>query len=590
MRYRSIVGFLLFLHAALLAWGAHIHSPTWNEPGHLASGVSIWQLGRFDVYRVNPPLVRMVAAAPMLFAGVKTDWRGLSDWPGARPESTIGENFVAVNGERSFLLFTLARWACLPFSLLGGYICWRWAKELYGPAAGLLALTLWCFCPNVIGHGQLITADVPAAALAATAGYTFWRWLRRPTWYATVLCGLALGIAELVKTTLLVFYPLWPLLWLIFRLPERRDLGRRHWLRELGMVVVGLVLGVWIVNLGYAFEGSGTRLGDFRFVSAALGAQDALPKAPPGGGNRFAGRWLGAVPLPLPRDYVLGIDLQKRDFEDYREPSYLHGTFSSKGWWYYYLYALLLKVPLGTWLLMGLAATVARGSTGNVRWRDEFLVLTPPLVILTFVSSQSGFSQHMRYVLPAFPFVFVWISRVAAVLERRRWLPAGVLLFALAWSVSSSLWTYPHSLSYFNELAGGPRGGPVHLLHSNVDWGQDLLILKQWLDAHSEAQPLKLAYYGDFDPCYAGIQFTAPEELLGEGPSGSRAGVPPGWYAISVNLVRGAPCGVFAENSSRKCLSPNALAVFQQFQPVAMAGYSIYLYHITGDEANRLRR
>ena len=60
--------------------------------------------------------------------------------------------------------------------------------------------------------------------------------------------------------------------------------------------------------------------------------------------------------MPLPKNYVLGVDLQKRDFESYSQPSYLRGQFSPRGWWYYYLYALAVKVPLGTWLLVGLAA------------------------------------------------------------------------------------------------------------------------------------------------------------------------------------------------------------------------------------------
>jgi hypothetical protein len=44
----------------------------------------------------------------------------------------------------------------------------------------------------------------------------------------------------------------------------------------------------------------------------------------------------------------------------------------------------------------------------------------------------------------------------------------------VAWFIASSLWIYPHSLSYFNESIGGPLNGPNHLLGSNVDWGQDL--------------------------------------------------------------------------------------------------------------------
>ena len=54
----------------------------------------------------------------------------------------------------------------------------------------------------------------------------------------------------------------------------------------------------------------------------------------------------------------------------------------------------------------------------------------------------------------------------------------GLILASLGWSIISSLSVYPHSLSYFNELVAGPTGGPKHLIHSNVDWGQDLLFLR----------------------------------------------------------------------------------------------------------------
>ena len=86
--------------------------------------------------------------------------------------------FITANGERSFWFFTWARWVCIPFSLLGGYVCYRWAKELYGEWSGLLALTLWCFEPNILANGQMITPDMGATAFGVTAAYVFWRWLK----------------------------------------------------------------------------------------------------------------------------------------------------------------------------------------------------------------------------------------------------------------------------------------------------------------------------------------------------------------------------------------------------------------------------
>ena len=90
---------------------------------------------------------------------------------------------------------------------------------------------------------------------------------------------------------------------------------------------------------------------------------------------------------------------------------------------------------------------------------------------------------------------------------------------------------FPHSLSYFNEIAGGPLGGAEHLLHSNLDWGQDLVQLKAWLDDHPQARPLTLVYYGYFNPCYAGIDYISPGWAHAP-PDGSTRAPAPGWYAL----------------------------------------------------------
>jgi hypothetical protein len=150
-------------------------------------------------------------------------------------------------------------------------------------------------------------------------------------------------------------------------------------------------------------------------------------------------------------------------------------------------------------------------------------------------------------------------------------------------------------LSYFNELAGGPTGGPNHLIHSNVDWGQDLLFLKKWLEEHPDAKPINLFYFGYFDPKHAGIEYSVPEECLKRtGGNGTRSvpatdngtrsvpatEIPPGWYAVSVNFVRGYPWFVYKPDGTKAGLPQDALAAFQQLKPVAMAGYSIYIYHV----------
>lgn len=440
----AMVTLLLAAHAALVGYSATLHSPTLNEPGHLVAGLAQWTFGRFEVYRVNPPLVHYAAALPVMLAGYRPAWDGFYEAPGARPETTMGNAFLDANGPRSAWLFTVARWGCLPFTLAGGLIGFFWSRELWGSSlAGLISLALWCFEPFLLAHAELITNDCAATSLGLASSYFFWRWLRRPSWWRALVAGTALGLAQLSKTTWIVLFGLWPVLWL-FWVGTRRgptgSPGRRDSTGPFAAQLVALlILGVYVLNLGYLFDGTLTRLGDYTFTSRAL----AGPLKTGDAGNRFEGMWLKNVPVPLPRQYLLGIDLQKRDFETFNDPSFLLGEWKMGGWWYYYLYGLSAKTSLGLQSLVvlgivsvfiggrrrpracpavGEAAGQAGSSSvrrragfwsGDVGFRDLAILAAPGVTILFLVSSQMQFNHHVRYALPVLGFAMVFAGSVA---------------------------------------------------------------------------------------------------------------------------------------------------------------------------------
>ncbi|MGO8697229.1 MAG: hypothetical protein ACLQVY_05865 [Limisphaerales bacterium] len=601
----------------------------------------------FDVFNVNAPLTRIVVALPVRMCNPRCDFGCYSSRPQDRSEWAIGSAFIAANSsEKVRWCFTLGRWSLIPLLLVGGYFGHRLAKGMYGWAGGFVFLALWCFSPSVLAWGATICPDAVAAALGLVAVYTFRQWLLKPTWVWSMIAGISLGLLPLAKPTWMVAFALWPLIWSLWTLPiwltrlELRSLALPPF-RQLAAV---LVLGLYVLNLGYLFDGTSRPLGQYVFISHLFRG----PEVPENQRsavlqNRFTGTLSGAIPVPLPAEFVQGIDTQRYDFER-GLPSYLRGEHADHGWWYYYLYALAIKEPLGTWCLAALAVGVSasdirrthqavpagpasaptplpkgEGRLFSASWRDEMVVLVPLLAILVFVSSQTGFSVHSRYVLPALPFLFVWISKIGRVFEmgrfsRRRLAIAAILIVALAWSVGSSLSIYPHSLSYFNELAAvlptpadtsyptpncgdetnrgilswikdaltaGPRNGPRHLLDSNMDSGQDFFYLEDWCEAHPEARPMKLAYLGAYPLERSRIKSAgAPPFALdnahgAENPNPASFGALPGWYALSVNEIY--------DRSQR-------YRYFLNFQPVAMAGYSIYIYHITLADANRERR
>lgn len=357
---KTSVFLLLTAHVGLLAWSATRHSPVVDEVGHLPAGLSHWHLNRFDLYSVNPPLIRCVATLPAFLRDEPIDFRGYEVLPQRRPEYVIGTGWIRTHPERLMPVYTVARWACLPFSVLGAAICFLWARDLYGHAAGLLSLSLWCFSPTVLGHASLMTPDAGATGVGVAACYAFWRWLNEPGGKTLVCAGILLGLTLLTKFTWLLLLALWPAWWIVWRWCAHRN-GRpvqkngterqRNFstadvtgtatmecrpdgrpplaasqqettaptFRQLFLI---FVLGWWVLNHGYLWEDAFQPLGKFQFFSAVLGGTDKEPNS--NLGNRFHGTVLQNIPFPGPRNFLQGIDYIKFEYER-GYPSYLRG-------------------------------------------------------------------------------------------------------------------------------------------------------------------------------------------------------------------------------------------------------------------------
>ena len=523
---------LLALHAGLLLNSIRLHSVCTDEAAHIPSGLIHWHAGTYAAYRVNPPTPRMLATLPLLATGcqwVDDEPEKYSD-PFARNELNIRKPFFDFNRTHYHDFVFLSRIAGVFWSCLGGILIFQWARELCGYRGAILSLVLWCFDPTILAYAQIVTPDLPCAVAGLWAMYTFRRYLQNSVWPAAVFAGGVLGIALLTKFTLLVLLPVCLVLLIVSpRIPDVSTF--RTWRVRAGHAALALVAMLLVVNLAYLFEGSGRRLGEIPFVSRMF----AGPRAPldpkrgaAGAAYPFRDTWLGSLPSPVPEDWLRGIDVQRRDFEEFRNtrPSYLAGKWRDGGWWYYYVVALAIKLPLGTIVLIlagMLAAMIRRRCSAS--WREELAIYLPALAIITLVSSQTGFNHHMRYVLPALPFLFVGTAKLGSLLnggstsvarpesskgvagdprpsktqgvppKLRRMVLDALIVGCVLWSTVSSLSFYPHSMSYFNEAVGGPENGHAYLVDSNIDWGQDLFFLKRWLDQHPEARGLRTAVY-----------------------------------------------------------------------------------------------
>jgi len=184
-------------------------------------------------------------------------------------------------------------------------------------------------------------------------------------------------------------------------------------------------------------------------------------------------------------------------------PAFLLGKYSDNGWWNYFLIDFLLKTPIPTLVLI--IASLAFYKAGNVlRWREAVFLLVPVLVFFA-VTSQSKMAIGVRHILPVYPFLFVFVSRLVTVQFRNRYLAPLLVAASVVLTGISSVRTAPHQLAYFNEILGGPDRGYYHLSDSNIDWGQGLKGLKSYIE--KEKLPvIYLSYFGTAPPSYYGIR------------------------------------------------------------------------------------
>lgn len=515
---------------------------TLDEYAHVPAGVSHWELGTFFIYRENPPLLRSLIALPVWLSRPATVYTSARSNVGQRSEGAVAADFLIANAGRYHRLLWRARCVTLMFSIACGALIFVWSSELFGSWAGVACSALWFLDPSVIAHSSLATLDVGASLVGLLATYAFWRFLRAPSWRGAILVGVLLGAAQASKFSMLSLYPAWFALLLIARHRAGRGEGDKatppfRWTEALVILFVSLCT----LNAAYLFKGTFSPLGGYSFKSGLLQG----PDAPVGevGQNRFRNTILAGLPVPLPIDYVQGFDSQKFD-EEIGLARRENRRIVMRGHWYSPAVTLIGKLPLGT---LALLAATAAYLVGRRRGRDlgEIVLVVPAVLLLGLLGTQTGLNWAFRYSLPALPFLFVAAGaaiRAASASKTGRLL----VIACIAWNAATVLRARPSFLAYGNEIVGGPAGARREFLGSNFDWGQDLHRLKVWCDAHQDAGPLAITFYGATDPRRIGLDFRPlPSAFLRHAatPADEQADAKPEsfYWAISASLLNGLP-------------------------------------------------
>ena len=482
---RWCLAFVVFALLAEMAFAmittAVEQTPTIDEPVYAGTAVVYLEQHSLRYNPEHPPLGKLVIAAGVAFAGAHLDPAFTGD------QTQLGRHVLYESGNDPARFMLLARLPVIVLTLLFGLVVFAFARDLTGPAGGVLALALFAFSPDLIAHGSLATLDVPAAGFLVTSVWLLWRARLRPARYLP-LAGLALGAALATKMSTLAALPvLLPLaalsVWHAGR-TRGRTAGRAAGLGAAAAAGVALI-AVGVVWASYLAVDPGLRWA-------------TPPGLPPAGGLRALADW-----LPFPRPYRDGMHVQF-GFENQVWGGFLFGRLYFGSLWYYLPAALLVKTPLGA-LVLWLAGAAVLVAVPRLRPAAPY-VLAPTAVLLAAAMTGAR-DLGVRYAI--FVPMFLAVAAAGTVVLRRGWTRVAVASLVVFTAVSSLL-TFPYYLPYANEAFGGPAQAHLRLHDSNVDWGQDLGRLADRLRQDHPHERVWLVYKGAGLPSSYGIDAADP--------------------------------------------------------------------------------
>ncbi|CAL9651869.1 hypothetical protein SUDANB2_06643 [Streptomyces sp. enrichment culture] len=471
---RLLVVVLLAQMAGAMVTTAVRQTPTIDEPVYVGAAAEYVYEHRLRHNPEHPPLGKLLIGAGVALAEPHLD----RDFAG--DQGRLGRHLLYESGNDPWRLMLWARLPVIALTLLFGLVVFCFARGLAGRAAGLAALALYCFSPDVVAHGSLATLDVPAAGFVLTSAWLAWRARRRPGWYVP-LAGVALGAALATRMSTLPAVPVVMALAVLSVVAGGRRAVRA--VAGAGLVALAAIAVVWAAYLAVDPR---LRWAPEQPVPVVHGLRGLLVRL-----------------LPFPEAYRDGVRLQF-GLENRPWQGFLFGRVYDGSLWYYLPAALLVKTPLGA-LALWAGGVVAVLASRRLRPAAPYVLAAPAVLFAAAVPGARDLG--VRYVVFVPLFLAVAAGCVTAV--RRRWVTVGVAVLVASVAVSSAR-AYPFYLPYSNEAFGGPGRTREWLHDSNVDWGQDLGRLADRLRGRYAGERVWLVYKGSGVPKFYGIESADP--------------------------------------------------------------------------------
>lgn len=577
-RLTNIIAFFLLTAAFALCFFSLFNDCwTFDETAHIASGYSYLSQQDFRLNPEHPPLIKDLAAAPLLFLNLNFPDEHSAWIQEGEPvwwlQFDFARQFLYESGNNPDQILLFARTPMILLFLFLAWFVFFWTKKLFGNKTALLSLFFIALSPTFLAHGRLVTTDIGAALGTLLAVYFWIKFLKKPSWKNIILASLILGISLLLKFSLLLLIPFLGVVTLLYVWIYKKPFLKYIFL-SVFVGLIALLFVIWPIYQAHTFNypvQQQVKDTVFRLNSTSVPEPIAQPIL-----------WMSHQPiLRSLAHYFTGV-VMVLGRAGGGNTTFFMGQMSATAWKSYFPVVYLIKIPLSFHILTLLAlilflCSLFKRKTGTIKKRlsNHFpeTVMFVFLVVYWTVSIRGNLNIGVRHLLPIFPFTIILVSRATVLWLKKpalkiKYIFVGLLL---AWQIVAVIQIYPSFLAYFNELVGGPANGHKYVTDSNLDWGQDLRRLADFVEENN-IDKIYLNYFGGGSPVYyLGDKYQKwdakqkPDQLP-----------PNSWLAVSANELQGGRAipikGFNQKTDYYKWLN--------QYEPIIIIGHSIFVYHL----------
>ncbi|MCL5406900.1 MAG: glycosyltransferase family 39 protein [Patescibacteria group bacterium] len=447
-------------------FSAKSDSVTNDEKVHITAGyLHVWK-GNYLFNSEHPPLLNDLAGLFAKLARPNLPEKPLSSFNSGADQWELADLFFYNSGNNVDKIVFFAR---LPFIFLTLgliYLVFLWAKTLFGAKAGLVAATLTAFSPNILAHGRLATTDIGVTFFFLLTCWLLRKYYLKSTWQNALWLSLGISFVLLAKFSGVIILPV-IFLGLIFLWINKRP----KLLLFLGQIFILIILPIMMIWALYIFS-----------------SRENLINS-------------SALIMPF-KQFVIGLKTII-NHNSQGHLTYLNGKLSNQGWWYYFPLVLWYKMTLPELTLLSFSiATFFLIEKPRINSFDEFLIIFPPLLFLA-VSMIGHIDIGIRHILVLLPFFYIFISYLVNNQDRSLKLILPILISA---QVIICILAFPNYIAYFNQIAGGAKGGIKHLSDSNLDWDQNMKRFKKYVQ-ENKIEKVYEDFYNGNSLTYYGINY-----------------------------------------------------------------------------------